>query len=167
MRTFSTLASPIKTLILSASLAFGGAAGVLGVACVKGESLVPAAKAGQETRKVVINLKQGSNDLRAVSMALQLSTSLLDRGADVTIYANLEGVRLFDARQPDLSCAVGEESIGKLYERFVAGGGRVLVCPLCAETAGLEAGNLREGAKLGTMEQVADTMLAADMVIDY
>ena len=167
MRTFGTLSSSLNTVLISASLILGSAAGVVGVACVKGESLVPAARAGQEKPKVVINLKQGTNDLRAASMAMELAVELLDKGAEVTIYANLEGVRVFDARQPDQRCGMGDVSIGQLYERFVAGGGTVLVCPLCAEVAGVRPDNLREGARLGTMAQVAEVMLAADQVIDY
>ncbi|MFO7561900.1 MAG: DsrE family protein [Enhygromyxa sp.] len=153
-------------MLLSASLILGGAAGVVGLACVKGESLVPAAQAGQAKQKVVINLKQGTNDLRAASMAMELAVELLDKGAEVTIYANLEGVRVFDVRQPDQRCAYGE-SIGQLYQRFVAGGGTVLTCPLCAEANGIRPDNLREGARIGNMGEVADVMLAADKVIDY
>lgn len=167
MRIFGPLSSSLNTVLLGASLILGSAVGAVGVACVEGESLVPAAKAGQETPKVVINLKQGTNDLRAASMAMELAIALLDKGADVTIYANLEGVRVFDARQPDQRCSMGDVSIGQLYERFIAGGGAVLVCPLCAEVAGIRPDNLRAGAKLGTMAEVADVMLAADQVIDY
>jgi predicted peroxiredoxin len=167
MRSCKLSSSPLQTLILSASLLVGSAAGVVGIACVNGESLVPAAQAGQEKPRVVINLMQGTNDLRAASMALELANSLLARGAEVTLYANLEGVRLVDERQPDQRCGMGDVTVGQLYEKFIAGGGTVLVCPLCAEVAGIRAEHLRAGSKLGTMEQVADVMLAADQVIDY
>ena len=166
MRTFAQLSSPLTSVVLSVSLILGGALGVVGLACVKGESLVPAAQAGQEKAKVVINLKQGTNDLRAATMAMELAVELLDKGAEVTIYANLEGVRLFDVRQPDQRCAY-DVSLGQLVERFIAGGGQVLACPLCAELAGIRPDNLREGVRLGNMSQVAEVMLAADQVIDY
>jgi predicted peroxiredoxin len=165
MRTFGICS--VSTVLLGVLLLVGTAAGAVGVACVRGESLVPAAKADPEQRKVVINLKQGTNDLRAASMALELANELLDKGADVTVYANLEGVRVFDSRQPDQRCGMGDVTIGQLYTRFIAGGGTVLVCPLCAEVAGIRPESLREGAKLGTMDQVAEAMLAADQVIDY
>jgi predicted peroxiredoxin len=166
MRTFANLSSSLSTVILSVSLILGGTLGIVGLACVKGESLVPAAQAGQEKQKVVINLKQGTNDLRAATMALELAVELVDKGAEVTIYANLEGVRLLDARQPDQSCGAGE-TIGQLYQRFIAGGGQILVCPLCAEQAGIRPDNIRAGARLGDMAQVADLLLVADVVIDY
>ncbi|HLT39193.1 MAG TPA: DsrE family protein [Enhygromyxa sp.] len=153
-------------MFFGASLLLGGALGAIGLACVKSESLVPAAQAGQGKSSVVINLKQGTNDLRAATMAMELAVELLDKGAKVTIYANLEGVRLFDVRQPDQRCA-GDQSINQLYRRFVAGGGTVLVCPLCAEVVGIRPANLREGTRLGSMSDVADVMLAADQVIDY
>lgn len=167
MRTFNTMPLPFKALLLSAALVVGGAAGALGVACVTGESLVPAAQAQQKQSIVVVNLKQGSNDLRAAVMAMELAVSLVEKGATVTIYANLEGVRLFDARQPDLRCGANDTTVAELYKRFVAGGGQVIVCPLCAEAAGIGADNLREGATLATMDRVAEVMLAADQVIDY
>jgi predicted peroxiredoxin len=166
MRSFRTLSSPLETILLSASLAVSCAA-LVGVACVKGESLVPTAKAGQAQPKVVVNLQQGTNDLRAVSMALELANELLDKGADVTIYASLEGVRVFDERQPDQRCGMGNVTVGQLYQQFIAGGGTVLVCPLCAEANGIRSEHLRAGAKIETMDRVAEVMLAADKVIDY
>ncbi|HVH98860.1 MAG TPA: DsrE family protein [Enhygromyxa sp.] len=156
----------MRILLLSASLIVGGAAGVVGVACMKGESPLSPAQAGQQQRKVVINLMQGTNDLRAASMALALANELLERGAEVTVYANLEGVRMVDARQPDQRCGYGM-SVGQLYQQFLAGGGTVLVCPLCAELAGIRPENLREGSRLANLREVADAMLAADQVIDY
>jgi predicted peroxiredoxin len=167
MHSFGTLSSPLKTVLFSASLVVGGAAVAVGVACVKGESLVPAAKAGQEKPRVVINLQQGTNDLRAVSMAFELANELLDKGAEVTIYASLEGVRVFDERQPDQRCWMGNVTVGQLHQQFIAGGGTVLVCPLCAEMNGIRAEHVRDGAKIESMDRVAEVMLAADKVIDY
>jgi hypothetical protein len=33
--------------------------------------------------------------------------------------------------------------------------------------AGLEAGNVRKGGKIGTEEEVAELLLAADKILDY
>jgi hypothetical protein len=57
--------------------------------------------------------------------------------------------------------------LAELYDRFVKAGGRVLVCPHCAEHLGIAEGALCEGAKLGTDETIASAMMAADKVVDY
>ena len=49
----------------------------------------------------------------------------------------------------------------------MAAGGAVVVCAHCAEAAGLGAGQLRQGARNGTDEQVREIFLTADKVIDY
>ena len=47
-------------------------------------------------------------------------------------------------------------------------GGKVLVCPHCAEVAGITAQNLRPGAHLAkNLGELADAVLAADKILDY
>ena len=58
-------------------------------------------------------------------------------------------------------------TIGELYQGFVESGGRVLVCPHCAAAAGLEVGSLREGAKIGTSEDIVETLAGASKILDY
>ncbi len=54
-----------------------------------------------------------------------------------------------------------------MYDAFVKAGGKVLVCPHCAEVAGLKAQDLRPGAHLAkNLGELADAVLAADKILD-
>ena len=121
----------------------------------------------QAAQRIVVHLGHYSDDLHAVHMALSLAGSLRKAGADVTLFLDLEGVRLADARVPqDLRWGRGG-SMAEGYDAFVAAGGQVLICPHCAHAAGLEAAHLRKGARIASDDEVTQLFLAADKVIDY
>ncbi len=114
------------------------------------------------------DLRHGTNDLHSVFMALKIATSLQAKGAKVTLFADLEGVRLVDSRQPlNLRWGAGKDTVGHYYEHFVQEEGEILVCPHCAQAAGISEKMLREGAMLTNKEQITDTLFKADKVIDY
>jgi sulfur relay (sulfurtransferase) complex TusBCD TusD component (DsrE family) len=122
----------------------------------------------EETQSVVIHLSHFTNDLHAAFMALNIGTMLLESGqADVTLFLDLEGVRLADARSRSDLAWGDSGGIGETYDGFVAAGGAVMVCPHCAEQASVDADNLREGAQMATREGIAAMFLSADKVIDY
>ncbi len=120
-----------------------------------------------EPARVLVHLGHYTDDLHAASMALGIANLLQKQGAPVTIFLDREGVRLADARVPQDLAWAGGSTIAKRYQAFVDGGGTVLLCSHCAEAAGIDAGNLRKGAKLGTDASISAVFLAASKVIDY
>lgn len=119
----------------------------------------------QDEQVIVVHIGQYSNDLHATAMGLGLATMLLDKGADVTVFLDREGVRLIDAGQPVL--VFGDSDTGQLLEEFVGGGGKILVCPHCAMLAGVEPDNMRHGAEMGVKESISELFLKADKVVDF
>jgi len=118
-------------------------------------------------QKVVVHLSKFTNDLHAANMALKIGTALAEKGASVMLFLDLEGVRLVDKRQPnDMTWGSGD-SVKALYEDFVNSGGTVMVCPHCANAAGLTPDDLRTGAKIGSNDSIAQMILDADKVMDY
>jgi predicted peroxiredoxin len=128
-------------------------------------SLAPPA-AAQET-KVVVHLTHYSDDLHAAFMAIKLAGAFQKNGADVTIFTDLEGVRLADMRAPQNVRWGHSSELAPLYVAFIEAGGKVLVCPHCAMAAGLETKDLRKGAKIGTEDEVVQLLLAAEKILDY
>jgi predicted peroxiredoxin len=124
----------------------------------------------QETaqpRQVVIHLTQFSSDLHAVNMALKFGTMAANAGANVTLFLDLDGVRLADARQPlNLTWGHGD-SVATLFDAYVKSGGRILVCPHCAHAVGLEADNLRQGATMSDEKALLSILMEADVILDY
>ncbi|MBN8540157.1 MAG: DsrE family protein [Deltaproteobacteria bacterium] len=126
--------------------------------------------AAQEPQKVFMKLDHGTDDLHAALMALKISEGLVSKGAKVTLFLNLEAVRLADKRQPlDLKWGLdGGHSAQHLLESFVKKGGAVLVCPMCAKNAGITAKELRTGAKIATsIDEINEAFLASDKSMDY
>lgn len=137
-------------MLLTAMLVFGGFA---------------SAENTNDTQSVVIHLSKYSNDLHAVNMALKIGQLMAKEGADVTLFLDLEGVRLVDLKQPaDLKWGNGE-SVESLYNSFVDAGGNVLVCPHCAKAAGVV--DLRKGAMIANSESLAQRLVQADKILDY
>jgi len=101
-------------------------------------------------------------------MALEVADAMQQRGAQVTLFLDIEGARLANKGE-NLRVRWGshDTTLGDLYNRFVRAGGHVLVCPHCAEHFGIDEGALREGAKLGTDDTITSAMMDADKVVDY
>jgi predicted peroxiredoxin len=125
------------------------------------------AQKAKEQEIIVIHLSKFGNDLHAVNMALKIAAAMRQAKAKVTLFLDLEGVRLVDKGQPlSLKWGTGK-SVGELYTAFVSAGGNTLVCPHCANAAGLTDRDLRKGAKITSEEALAKLLLKADKIMDY
>lgn len=141
--------------------------GLLAACMVAGGPSAISAPAADK-QQVVVHLKHFTNDLHAAFMALKAANWMQDKGARVTVFVDLEGARLADGRQSlNVRWGHGADPLSKYYDSFVKGGGRVLVCPHCAEAAGLDKTAVRKGAAIGSEAEIADALLAADKVMDY
>ena len=120
-----------------------------------------------QKQDVVVHLGSFTNDLHSAFMAFSLATNLQKHGASVTVFLDREGVRLADVRERgDLTWGDSGGTSAAMAE-FVQAGGKVVVCPHCASLAGIEADNIRPGARLATHEEVATIFLSANKVIDF
>ena len=120
-------------------------------------------------QNIIMHLTHGTDDLHAAFMALKLGTNLQKRGAQVTLVLTLEGVRIASRNQPlDLRWGSSPMTLAQMYDDFVAAGGKVMVCPACAEATGITAANLRNGAQLAQENQdIPSLILAADKIIGF
>ncbi len=127
------------------------------------------ARAEEEAKpNILVTMGSFTDDLHAAFMGIKVAEALQARGADVTIFVNLEAVRLADTRQPnDLMWGQAHGTFAQHYDAFVEGGGKIAVCPHCAKAAGLEADTLRPGAAILEGDALGDLFLKADKVIDY
>ncbi len=118
-----------------------------------------------DEQNVVIHLSNYTNDLHSVNMALKLGHMLSEAGSSVTLFVDLEGVRLVDKHQPqNLTWGAGE-SIETLYNQFISAGGSVLVCPHCAKAAGVT--EVRKGAVIADKDSLMKAITSADKILDY
>jgi predicted peroxiredoxin len=129
-----------------------------------------AADSAKPIQKVFLKLDHGTDDLHSVMMALKLAQGMTSKGAKVTVFLNLESVRIADKRQPlDLSWGKsGGHTVLELLESLISNGVDVLVCPMCAKNAGIETKDLRKGTRIASsMEEIAASILEADKTLNY
>ena len=119
-------------------------------------------------QKIVVHLSHFTDDIHACFMALKVANLMQEQGAEVTIFLDLEGVRLA-ARRQALAFTWGADSppLSKHYEQFTSGGGKVVLCPHCAKSAKLNDPGLKRNAELATTEALGKLLIDADKVIDY
>ena len=111
-------------------------------------------------RKVVINLATGLEDAERVIIAFLVGTAALDQGKQVAMFLTKEAVRL---GLPGFAAGVACEGcppLTRLFEQYAAGGGELLVCPVCFNARGLEGsevvGNARIAGATPLWEWVGD-----------
>jgi predicted peroxiredoxin len=127
-----------------------------------------ATPAAADATSTVVHLGHGTDDLHAVTMGLGIAAGLAKRpDSKVTLFLDLEGVRVADRRTPGDLRWGHSKTLAELYEAFVGAGGEVLLCSHCAEAGGLTAEQLRTGARIGSDDEVAARLLAADRILDY
>ena len=99
--------------------------------------------------KVVINLATGLEDGERVMIAFLVANAALEQGRPVTMFLTKEAVRLaLPGHALGVACE-GCPPIPRLFEQFTAGGGELLVCPICFNARQLDENDLVANARIG------------------
>jgi predicted peroxiredoxin len=101
-----------------------------------------------DTSKVVINLATGLEDGERVTVAFLVGGAALERGKQVTMFLTKEAVRVALPGYADGTACDGCPPLARLLEQFAAGGGQLLVCPICFNARKLDQGQLVSNARL-------------------
>ncbi len=124
----------------------------------------PAVVAFQEAiaaseESLFVNLS--TDDLDRSAMAVNFAHKILKgREIPVTIFLNVEGVRLVDKDIPQNIHVTGESVQDKLVN-FMADGGTVLICPFCMQNVGgMTQDDIIDGVMLGGPEMTWTALFA-------
>jgi predicted peroxiredoxin len=101
-----------------------------------------------EDQKVVINLATGLEDGERVTVAFLVGGAALEQGRKVAMFLTKEAVRLALPGVADAVACEGCPPLARLFEQYAAGGGELLVCPICFNSKKLEEGELIPNARL-------------------
>ena len=104
-----------------------------------------------------------SNDPWRVKMALKFALVNIQAGHPVTVFLNVEGVRVAAGGMPETANKSGAERIADL----LAAGGKVIVCPMCLKKAGIDADKLVKGVTLGGPAVTLAAMYGSSVHISY
>jgi len=99
--------------------------------------------------KAVISLTTGLEDPERVTVAFLVAAGAAEQGRSTLMFLTKEAVRL---TVPGVAVGVacdGCPALPDLLQRYVAAGGRFLVCPICFDARQLDKGNLIDNAELG------------------
>ena len=98
--------------------------------------------------------------------ALRVAHALVkkDPATEVTVFLMADAVLSAKAGQktPD-----GYYNVERMLKRVLSGNGQVLLCVTCMDARGLTDGQIMEGARRSTMDELAAATLAADKVLVF
>ena len=108
----------------------------------------PALLASDDSQKLFVNLS--SDELNRAAMAIAFSTRVLsEKKIPVTIFLNVDAVRIADKNIPENKHASGT-SLKEMLVAFMNAGGKVIVCPMCMKNVGgLSKDDLINGVVVG------------------
>jgi len=96
--------------------------------------------------------------------ALRLADALLERGEWVDLFFIGDGVHAARAGQDPSSAAVSVE--GQLRNAMERGA-EVMLCGTCCRSRGLAPEHVVDGARIGTVRDLADLVVGADRVVTF
>jgi predicted peroxiredoxin len=99
--------------------------------------------------KVVVNLATGLEDAERVMIAFLVAGAAAEQGKQVTMFLTKEAVRLALPGYADAVACEGCPPIARIFEQYADNGGRLLVCPICAQARKLDQDALVPNAEVG------------------
>ena len=107
---------------------------------------------GSETEKsLFVNLT--SNEMNRAAMAISFSTRVrTQKKIPVTIFLNVDGVRLVNRHIP-ANTHVSGKSLQEMLTDFMTAGGKVIACPMCMKNVGgMTKTDLIDGVVIGSSD---------------
>ena len=136
----------------------GALLGLLALAAVPGGAV-----RAEEARHFLYNVT--TDEAWAAGMALGQANVAASRGHQVTVFLNVRGVNLAAARNVQGTFGPAGATPRELLGKLMAGGHEVLVCGTCMSVAGLEAGDLIEGAKVANPDLTFGALTAPGTIV--
>jgi predicted peroxiredoxin len=99
--------------------------------------------------KVVINLATGLEDPERVTVAFLVGGAAVEQGRDVTMFLTKEAVRLAVPGVAEGVACDGCPPLSRLFQQYADGGGRLLVCPICADARKIDKEGFVSNATVG------------------
>ena len=133
--------------------------------------LVPAgapapAAAQEEPPGLFVNLT--SADAWRAGMALAFARNVQGQGHAVTVFLNIDGVRIASTEIASPANAATGETLQDMLAQIIDNGGAVIVCPMCMDLAGITEAELIDGAQVGGAGVTFPALFGDDVrVISY
>lgn len=123
--------------------------------------------AAAEKPTIFVNIMSGVEDLHKLTMALQLGGHAMDEGRDLVIFLNVRAPVFATKDCSEGWSFGGNPPVKTMLADLIQRGARVHVCPHCAKAAGIEAGDLIDGAMLTNGEKLFGELGPNTHVFNY
>jgi predicted peroxiredoxin len=130
-------------------------------------SVLFALPASADGKSLFVNLT--SDDTSRWGMAVGMATMVLEKQKiPVTVFLNVDAVRLADKSIPQNKYANGKTAT-EMLDGFMQAGGKVIICPMCMKNVGgMEKSDLIPGVVMGGPDVTFPALMADDTtVISY
>lgn len=145
--------------------------GIVGIAVVFGCAPPAGDREGSpaepEASVVVFNITSGATeDVHAVTMALQLAGHALDDGREAILFFNVRGVRV-PTHQLRADLAFHAKPVKELLTELIARGAEVHVCPHCMKALEVTEEELIPGALVTGRQKLFSKLGSNTVVFSY
>ena len=117
--------------------------------------------------KLLVNLTSGQDNIDKASVAFVVANAGIAAGQEVAIFLTVEAVRLAEKGFADEITAQGFKPLKELIDSYVTGGGKIWVCPPCANVRGVTEDKLVNGAVLAGGAKVVEFLSQGAGSVSY
>ena len=96
--------------------------------------------------KLLINLTSAKDSPDRATVAFVVANAGIAAGQEVTVFLNVEGVRIAIPGYVDDIAVAGFKPLKELLATYIANGGKLWICPPCFNARGLDRAQLVESA---------------------
>ena len=117
--------------------------------------------------KLLINLTSGKDNVDKASVAFVVANAGIAGGQETAIFLTVEAVKLAEQGFAEDIHAAGFKPLKELLDSFVTGGGKIWVCPPCANVRGVSEDKLVSGAVLAGGAKVVEFLSQGAGSVSY
>ena len=115
---------------------------------------------------LVVNLTSGRDNLHAAWMGLSLAQHGLADGREVIVFMNVSAPPLASAKQT-AGVAFQGNRFSETIAEIIGRGGKVIVCPACAELMGVKQEDLLPGVGMADRDSLFGRLNTRSVVFSY
>lgn len=97
--------------------------------------------------KYLVNCQEGANHVERATISFVLATTA-SKTAETAVFITSDAAQLCTKGGSDGLQAEGMEPLSDLINQFLANGGKMWLCPICAKVKGISEQDLRDGVEI-------------------
>lgn len=108
--------------------------------------------------KILINCSYGENDLERATITFILALSSASQGAETAVFATAGAANFCVKGGGDGMEVEGYGPIANVLDDYIANGGSIWLCPICAKAKGISVEDLRPGVEISGVPRIMEFM---------